>query len=51
MTKCPECDGEVNVPVDVMQDELITCQCCGTELQYKGNKLEVADIIAIDWGE
>lgn len=51
---CPECGGTVNVPADALQNELLPCPDCGTELEIISLNplaLERAPEIEEDWGE
>ena len=51
---CPECDAEVNIPANVVQNELIACPDCGTELEVVSLNpvtLELAPEVEEDWGE
>ncbi len=51
---CPECDAEVNIPADAMENELIACADCGSELEIMSLdplELEPAPEIEEDWGE
>lgn len=51
---CPECDGEVEIPADAMENELISCAECGTELEIMNLdplELELAPEVEEDWGE
>ena len=51
---CPECEGEVEVPADAMENELLSCAECGTELEIMSLdpiELELAPEVEEDWGE
>ena len=51
---CPECDAEVDVPDDAMENELVPCSECGVELEIMGLnpiELELAPEVEEDWGE
>lgn len=51
---CPECDGEVDIPSDAMENELLSCAECGTELEIMSLEpieLELAPEVEEDWGE
>ncbi|MCY3797477.1 MAG: lysine biosynthesis protein LysW [Chloroflexi bacterium] len=51
---CPECDGEVDIPSDAMENELLSCAECGTELEIMNLdpiELELAPEVEEDWGE
>lgn len=51
---CPECDGEVVIPSDAMENELVSCPECGTELEIMRLdplELELAPEVEEDWGE
>lgn len=51
---CPECDADVEIPADAMENELVSCSDCGTELEIMSLdpvELELAPEIEEDWGE
>ena len=51
---CPECDAEVAIPTDAMENELVSCPDCGTELEIMSLDpiaLELAPEVEEDWGE
>ena len=51
---CPECDAEVEIPKDAMENELISCSECGSELEImrlNPIELELAPEVEEDWGE
>ncbi|MDE2634908.1 MAG: lysine biosynthesis protein LysW [Chloroflexota bacterium] len=51
---CPECDGEIDIPSDAMENELLSCAECGTELEIMNLdpiELELAPEVEEDWGE
>lgn len=53
-TPCPECDADVTVPADAMQNELLVCPDCGAELEIISLNpltLELAPETEEDWGE
>lgn len=53
-TTCPECDADVRIPADAMQNELIACPECGAELEIISLNplvLELAPEVEEDWGE
>lgn len=53
-TSCPECDADITVPVNAMQNELIACAECGTELEIISLdpiQLDFAPEVEEDWGE
>ncbi len=53
-TACPECDASLDIPADVMENELIACVDCGTELEIIALdplRLELAPEVEEDWGE
>ena len=54
--KCPECDGELEVPDDALPGEIVSCPDCGQEYEVEevggGNvKLKQAERSKEDWGE
>jgi len=56
IVKCPECDGDVEVPNDVLVGEILCCPDCGLELEVQeiqGDQVKVAkaEIEGEDWGE
>ncbi|HKR00363.1 MAG TPA: lysine biosynthesis protein LysW [Pyrinomonadaceae bacterium] len=54
MTTCPECDGQLTIPDDAIQGEIVPCQDCGAELEVLSlAPLEVglAPEVQEDWGE
>lgn len=51
---CPECDGNLVIPADVMENELIACPDCGAELEIISLdpiELDLAPEVEEDWGE
>ncbi len=51
---CPECDADVTIPGDAMENELLACPDCGAELEIIGLdpvELDLAPEIEEDWGE
>ena len=53
-TTCPECDAEINIPADAMENELIACADCGAELEIISLdpiELDLAPEVEEDWGE
>jgi alpha-aminoadipate carrier protein LysW len=51
---CPECDANVSIPGDAMENELISCADCGAELEIISLNpvaLELAPEVEEDWGE
>jgi len=54
--KCPECDGDVEIPEDVVLGEIVGCPDCGLELEVckieSGNaEVRPAEVEGEDWGE
>ena len=54
--RCPDCDAELNVPVDTEKGEILSCPSCGLELEVKQIKggcvdLQELTIEGEDWGE
>lgn len=53
-TTCPICEANVSIPADAMQNELISCADCGSELEIISLSpltLDVAPDVEEDWGE
>lgn len=53
-TVCPVCDSPLIIPADVMENELIACIDCGSELEIiclDPLQLELAPEVEEDWGE
>lgn len=51
---CPVCDAAVTIPADAMQNELIACSDCGSELEIIALEplmLDLAPEVEEDWGE
>ena len=54
MVNCPECATEVELPSDVMQNEILDCPTCGIELEVVSVdplKVDLAPEEEEDWGE
>ena len=56
--KCPDCGSELNVPCDIEKGEILSCPCCGLELEVKktnfgGGCVSLQELIieGEDWGE
>jgi alpha-aminoadipate carrier protein LysW len=52
--ECPECAGEVSLPDDVMEGEIVQCAECGAELEVinlSPPTLDLAPEEEEDWGE
>jgi alpha-aminoadipate carrier protein LysW len=54
--KCLECDGEITIPADVVNGEIVTCPDCGLEFELSIDEngkcdLKVAEVVGEDWGE
>jgi alpha-aminoadipate carrier protein LysW len=57
-TKCPDCEFQLNVPSDLEKGEILSCPCCGLELEVKkisdrGGCLDLQELTieGEDWGE
>jgi alpha-aminoadipate carrier protein LysW len=55
-TRCPDCNVEIDVPQDVMLGEILSCPCCGLELEVKKVNEKSVEIQELalegeDWGE
>lgn len=53
-TTCPECDADITLPADAMENELISCPDCGVELEVISLdplELDLAPEVEEDWGE
>lgn len=56
MMKCPECEGDISLPEDALEGEIVTCPDCGAsfELYKKRDKtfdLRPIQAVGEDWGE
>jgi alpha-aminoadipate/glutamate carrier protein LysW len=56
--KCPDCDCELNVPLDTEKGEILSCPGCGLELEVIKSALDSGcvslqelTIEGEDWGE
>jgi len=54
---CPECDGQITVPSDAIQGEIVACKDCGSsyELVREARSdlftMRAAELEQEDWGE
>lgn len=51
---CPECEGPVALPADVLEGEIVPCGDCGADLEVLSVTpltLALAPEVAEDWGE
>ncbi len=51
---CPECEAEITLPANIMQNELIACPDCAADLEIISlNPVEIAlaPEVEEDWGE
>lgn len=46
---CPDCSAILEIPKDIVEDELISCPSCGLELVYRNGNLEQLEIEGEDW--
>ena len=55
MTKCAECDANVNIPSDAVEGEIVTCAECGASFELvktsDGFELKPAQTVGEDWGQ
>lgn len=52
MAECPICGAEVDLAADAEEGEIITCDDCGSELEFTGeDSLQEAPHEEEDWGE
>jgi transcription elongation factor Elf1 len=56
--KCPDCDSELKIPCDIEKGEVLSCPCCGLELEVKeisdgGAFVDLQELVieGEDWGE
>jgi len=55
--KCPECDADIEIPDDAVDNEVITCNECGIDIAItpakEGRPVELTkvDLKGKDWGE
>jgi alpha-aminoadipate carrier protein LysW len=52
--ECPVCAGDVELPGDVMENELVVCGDCGSELEVlslEPLEVDLAPEVEEDWGE
>lgn len=55
-SRCPECDGELEIADDVISGEIVSCPDCGMDYEVKLTEegmpnLLPAEIEGEDWGE
>lgn len=51
---CPECEGVLHLPADLMEGEIVPCGDCGAELEVLSLTplaLALAPEVQEDWGE
>ena len=53
---CLECTGEIGVPKDAIDGEIVTCNDCGTSFELDisdsaGTSIKPAETVGEDWGE
>ena len=55
MIKCTECDAEIKIPDDAMENEIVTCPNCGASYELikssDGFTIRPAQSVGEDWGE
>jgi alpha-aminoadipate carrier protein LysW len=54
MVQCKECGAEIELALDVVENEIITCPDCGFEWEVRSLNpivLEPAPKVEEDWGE
>ena len=54
MAVCPTCEAELTLAAGVMENELMTCRECGTELEVISLhpvRVALAPEVEEDWGE
>jgi alpha-aminoadipate carrier protein LysW len=55
MIKCTECDAEIKIPNDAMENEIVTCPDCGASYELiksnNGFAIRPAQSVGEDWGE
>lgn len=56
ITKCPDCDADIDVPHDTTHGEILSCPSCGLELEVKQSDCGCIDLQELtlegeDWGE
>lgn len=54
--KCPDCDSNLEISEDVVEGEILSCPCCGLELEVvkvNGDSVELQELVieGEDWGE
>jgi len=54
--KCSECDGEIKIPKDAVNGEIVACPDCGLEFELSIESdgkcnLKAAEVVGEDWGE
>jgi len=56
VTKCPICEGDIEVPADAIAGEIVSCPDCGTTFEVSsinGSEVVLKEIETQgeDWGE
>lgn len=55
-SECEMCGGNVNIPSDVIEGEIVSCSDCGLDFEIRtvgssSVQLKTAEEIKEDWGE
>jgi transcription elongation factor Elf1 len=48
---CPDCNEEIDVPIDIQEREVVKCSCCGLEFEYHNGELYEIELEGVDFGE
>ena len=51
---CMDCGGDIEVPADAMQGEILPCAACGAEMEVltlEPVTVGAAPLVQEDWGE
>ncbi|MBO3757541.1 MAG: lysine biosynthesis protein LysW [Candidatus Brockarchaeota archaeon] len=56
ITKCPVCEGDIEIPSDAIHGEIVSCPDCGTMFEVgtineEGVVLKKVEVQGEDWGE
>ncbi|MCP8323868.1 MAG: lysine biosynthesis protein LysW [Candidatus Methylarchaceae archaeon HK02M2] len=54
--KCLECEGDIPIPEDALEGEIVTCPDCGASFELYKKEDKIFDLRSVqavgeDWGE
>ena len=49
--RCLDYESEIEIPQDVLENEILTCSCCSAEYYLENGELKIIELIKEDFGE